>query len=37
MSEKLKTIDGETLINTAMKPIDFVIDNILPEAGRFTL
>lgn len=31
MNEKLNTIDGETLINTAMKPMNFVIDNILPE------
>ncbi len=37
MNEKLKTIDGETLINTAMQPMNFIIDNILPEAGRFAL
>lgn len=30
-NEKLKTIDGETLLSTAMKPIDFVIENIIPE------
>ncbi len=35
MSEKLKTIDGETLLNTMMKPIDFIIDNIVPEGWSF--